>query len=128
MMNTENVVFVRSASSSHFTHICTFTSLSALLWMLSFHKPHVCVASGRADTWETDPKASFLEEGLCLGFTTNPKPDGFLHLMCAGAKLRVMKRYCARGYWNNLHIELLVQPLDVREPSSISPLDNNKAK
>lgn len=59
-----------AASSRHFTHICTFTSLHALLWMLSFHNPQVCVDSGRADTWETDPKAPVVEEGLCLGLST----------------------------------------------------------
>lgn len=69
-MNSENVVSVAHCQQQPFCPLCTFTSLSALLWMLSFRKPHVCLASERADTWETDPKASALEEGLCLGFTT----------------------------------------------------------
>lgn len=121
MMNTGNVVLClwHAASRSHFTHIFTFTSLHALLWMLSFHNPQVCVGSGRAGTWETDPKAPVLEESLCLGF---------LHLMRTGVKLRVMERYCARGYWNNLHMEMLFQPIDFWEAGSISTLDNNKAK
>lgn len=72
VMNTGNVVLClwHAASRSHFTHIFTFTSLHALLWMLSFHNPQVCVDSGRADTWETDPKAPVLEESLCLGLST----------------------------------------------------------
>lgn len=48
--------------------------------------------------------------------------------MRTGVKLRVMKRYCARGYWNNLHMEMLFQPIDFWEAGSISTLDNNKAK
>lgn len=48
--------------------------------------------------------------------------------MCTGTKLSVMKRYCARGYWSNLLMELLFQPADFQEAWSISTLDNNKAK
>lgn len=84
---------------------------------------HVCVATGRAGNLGDRSQSISLEEGLCLGFTTKLSP-----LMGTGVKLRVMKRYCARGYWNNLHIELLVRPVDVQEPCSISTVDNKKAK
>lgn len=52
--------------------------------------------------------------------------QSFLRLMRTG--VRVMKRYCARGYWNNLRMEMLFQPIDFWEAGSISTLDNNKAK
>lgn len=59
MINTENVVSLwHAASSSHFTHTCTSTSLYTLLQMLSLPHPQIKahVDPCKADTWETGPK------------------------------------------------------------------------
>lgn len=72
VMNTGNVVSWHAASNSHFTHTCTFISLCALLWILSFS--HLQIKSvltleglipGRQIL-----KHLALEESLCLGFST----------------------------------------------------------
>lgn len=101
-----------------------FIMCSAVDTFLLSSPNKVCVDSGRADTWETDPKAPGPRREFVFGL----QHKGFLHLMCICPMLRVMKISSVRGEWSNFHVKLLLQPVGLWEPCSIGTLCNNKTK
>lgn len=71
-MNTGNVVPVERCQQQPFhPHVhFHFIACPAVDAFLPSPSNKICVDSGRADTWETDPKApKALEESLRLGFS-----------------------------------------------------------
>lgn len=125
-VNTGSIVSVaRCQQQPFYPHVhFHFIMCSAVDAFLASPSNKVCVDSGRADTWETDPRVPRAGRGFVFGL----QHKAFLHLMCTCAKLRVMKRYYARGEWSNLYVELLLQPVGLWEACSVGTPDDNKAK
>lgn len=69
VMNTENVVSVAHCQQQPFYPHLHLHFITCPAVDVSFRNLHVWVDSGRADTWETDPKAPALEQDLYLGVT-----------------------------------------------------------
>lgn len=79
MINTENVVSLwHAASSSHFTHTCTSTSLYTLLQMLSLPHPQIKahVDPCKADTLETGPEVPGARREFVFGLQLEARSAG----------------------------------------------------
>lgn len=69
LMNTGNMSVARCQQQPFYPHVhFHFITCSAVDAFLPLSSNKVCVDSGRADTWETDPKAPSARREFAFGF------------------------------------------------------------